>query len=406
MVSRKVKLALPCIGADALGMGLKEMQWSAAEIAYAWDVDPSLLPLLLAAHGPIGLGGLSSGVGHGGDILAFEVASMQRVDFLVSGPPCPPFSSIGLRGGACADDREKVFRKVTEMIAHQGRLGAYGFILEMVPGILNSRPHQLGHHNYYDEWLCHLQSVAPMFRVHTWQLQSSDYLPQHRLRLYTVGIHRALAPRHGLVPPSPLRQFADRVDLEDLLHQGLCPIDEGVLTPQQRVNLSVIKQQLVSEPTGPGGSISCFAVDRDPHKLWCSSIRHGFVGTLRTHDELVWLFKADAHGRTVLSRCLHPVERFLLQGFRPEVALFFSKADGMRVSGNSFTVPVITHAFHQLLMCCMTSDTFGFPDVPLPLIHRSRESILDLLHRARLLNMERAGVAVLERELTLLSRRR
>ena len=96
-VSRKVQLALPCIGADALGMGLKEMNWHATEIAYAWDVDPALLPCLISAHGPIGLGGSDSGIGWGGDIMAFDTATMQRVDFVVTGPPCPPFSSIGLR---------------------------------------------------------------------------------------------------------------------------------------------------------------------------------------------------------------------------------------------------------------------------------------------------------------------
>ena len=76
-VSRKVKLALPCIGADALGMGLREMDWSAVEIAYAWDVDPCLLPFLFAAHGPFGLGGSKSGIGWGGDVLTFGVASME-----------------------------------------------------------------------------------------------------------------------------------------------------------------------------------------------------------------------------------------------------------------------------------------------------------------------------------------
>jgi len=34
------------------------------------------LPFLLAAHGPIGLGGPDSGIGWGGDILSFDVASM------------------------------------------------------------------------------------------------------------------------------------------------------------------------------------------------------------------------------------------------------------------------------------------------------------------------------------------
>ena len=94
-VSRKVKLALPCIGADALGMGLKEMNWHGTEIAYAWDVDPALLPCLISAHGPIGLGGSDSGIGWGGDIMAFDTATMQRVDFVSQAPPAPPSARSG-----------------------------------------------------------------------------------------------------------------------------------------------------------------------------------------------------------------------------------------------------------------------------------------------------------------------
>ena len=42
-VSRKVKLALPCIGAHSVGAGLHNVHWQGVEMAYAW-VDASLLP--------------------------------------------------------------------------------------------------------------------------------------------------------------------------------------------------------------------------------------------------------------------------------------------------------------------------------------------------------------------------
>jgi site-specific DNA-cytosine methylase len=230
---------------------------------------------------------------------------MERVDFIVSGPPCPPWSTIGHRR-AENDSRSAVFQKVTELIERQGVLGCHRFIVEMVTGIL-----------------------------------------AHRTR----GAHT--------------------------------------------VQLG---------PIGHRGSICCIAVDRDPHQTWDTGIRqNSVVPTLRTQNELVWLYCESAQGQVVLSRCLHPVERFTLQGFRPEAATFFSKADGIRISGNAFTVPVVTHAFHQLLMCFMHPFSLGLPGVP-PCLHlrtRSQEAAEAVLHRARCVNRERDKIAILEREVAL-----
>ena len=89
-VSRRVTLALPCIGAHALGSGLCDMDWHAAEIAYAWDVDASLLPYLMAVYGPDGLGSSDGGIGWGGDFLSYDISSMKRVDSVITAPPAPP----------------------------------------------------------------------------------------------------------------------------------------------------------------------------------------------------------------------------------------------------------------------------------------------------------------------------
>ena len=160
----------------------------------------------------------------------------------------------------------------------------------------------------------------------------------------------------------------------------------------------VFKQRLASQPIGHGGCnvIHCISMDRDPHQTWGPSTRSdGLVGTLRTQNELLC-------GIPVLSRCLHPLERWALQGFRPEDAAFFSKSDGMRVLGNASSVPVVTHAFQQVLECFLKPSAFGFPDVPCR-IHRSRESdeVERILHRAEMLNLDRSYIAILERLLAL-----
>ena len=240
-----------------------------------------------------------------------------------------------------------------------------------------------------------------MFRLHTWELQTSGYLPQNRTRLYTVGIHRDHTPPYGLLPPAPLGR---RLDLEELLHKGLCPINEEVLSPQQRWNLSVMKQRLLPQLIGSGSPVACISVDRDPDQAFGESTRHdGLVSTLRTQNELLWLFRANAQGQTVLSRCLHPAERFSLQGFRPGIAEHFSKVDGLRVSGNAFSVPIVTHVFHRVLGCFLSSNALGFPGIP-PVVHRFREpeEVELILHRARLVNLERDKLGMLERQVALL----
>ena len=91
---RKLKMALPCIGLDALGVGLRVLDWHDFEITYARDVYSKLAPALLATHGPIGLG--SPGVGIGprfGNLLLMDTRSWERGDVVVAGPPCPPWSA-------------------------------------------------------------------------------------------------------------------------------------------------------------------------------------------------------------------------------------------------------------------------------------------------------------------------
>ncbi len=409
--SWKIRLALPCIGLDSLCTGLREMRFDAFEVLYAYDTDAALLPHLLAVHGPIGLGGPGVGVGRSGDLLRVDVTTWQRVDFLMSGPPCPPWSSIGKR--LCADDvGEKVFEQVTRSIEHQALLGAYGFLIEMVPGMdySSSLASASGEQSYYTKWVERLRRTCPMYHIHTWQMQTSDYLPQNRLRLYTVGVHRDFA-LDGLPPPPAVPRLA-RVNLADVLHRGLCPIDELVLTPQQRANLTAAKRRL-SMVIGRG-TIACISVDRDPSATFGEYLRHdGDVCTLRTQNECLWLYACDGAGRTTLSRCLHPVERLALQGFRPEVALYFSKVDLLRVTGNACSVPVVTAVFRQLVRPFMHLAAFEGPQAvhrPLgPVVHgppgppgpQEWAAGLAKMHR---LNTEREEIALLERESQLLQR--
>ena len=406
-MGRKLKLALPCIGMDALGAGLRELRWDGYEITYGYDVDESLIPILIHLHG----GDVNLNIGHRGDLLACNEEEWSRVDFVISGPPCPSFSSIGSNRAPETDPREAIFQKVTKIIISQGRKRCLGFIMEMVPGIA----HRSREQNYFERWLAELREQAPMFRIDVWPMNSSDYVPQNRPRLYIVGVLSDLLGDAGIPPPMPCATM--RVPLGDVLHKGLLPVDERMLTPQQRHNLSMAKpllrlrllQQgrspLCTPTTGALGRfrppIACFSVDRDSEKQFGLSIRSDdTVPTLRIGNEMLWLLKYSEAGDVIISRCLHPVERLALQGFAPELARHVSKNTLMRITGNSFTVPVVVAVFRQCLVSIAhrRSPATGAFFVPL-LLTRPPSEMASILAKRKRINELRENIAILDAEL-------
>ena len=225
---------------------MQEAGWDSYEVTYAYGTDESLTPALRQLHGEQVF---SFHLGPDGDLLNVDVRTWSRVDFVVTGPPCPPFSTIGPRlTDPREDPRERVFQKVTECIVHQGSLGCWGFVLETVPGISTRTA---GATSYLDTWLSYLHTAAPMFAIRVWPMQSADYLPQNRRRLYVVGMHRSA----GVTPPPPTPPRSLRPTLGELLHKAL-PCDESMLSSQQRTNLrkaipiAMRRSRMASPPTG------------------------------------------------------------------------------------------------------------------------------------------------------------
>ena len=62
----------------------------------------------------------STYIGPSGNLLQVDMENMEDVDVIIAGPPCPPFSSIGSRGGL-NDERAKVFGAVHNMLKNQYR---------------------------------------------------------------------------------------------------------------------------------------------------------------------------------------------------------------------------------------------------------------------------------------------
>jgi hypothetical protein len=147
--------------------------------------------------------------------------------------------------------------------------------------------------------------------------------------------------------------------------------------------------------------VACCSVDRDPEKTFETGTRiDGNVPTLRTTNELLWLVRFDAEGKLVVSRGLHPIERLGLQGFRPELAAVLSKTALLRVTGNSFSVPVVVAVFGQCV-AALRPLVAHEPIARHP--HRSPQEVQAMLKRRKLVNTWRELVGVMEQQLRLAS---
>jgi len=128
----------------------------------------------------------------------------SAVDLVMGGPPCQPFSSGGLRGGA-KDERDMLphFMRAISTIRPQA------FLMENVRGLV------VGDRRYYFDRL--ISDFHALGYNITWRvLNAADYgVPQKRVRLFVVGTRRGVftfpEPTHG-----PNRALA-HVTVRDIL---------------------------------------------------------------------------------------------------------------------------------------------------------------------------------------------
>ena len=90
---------------------------------------------------------------------------------------------------------------VPDLLVDQGWKHSFFFITEQVPGMMSLRSTGSGDcsRSEWDDWIDELKPRAPMWLVFSCMLNTSARLPQNRPRIYTVGLHASLAPRHILL---------------------------------------------------------------------------------------------------------------------------------------------------------------------------------------------------------------
>ena len=113
-------VALLCVGADGGCAGLQQQGWVPGthyQPKYVMDTCGYLRTVAWNLHGSMAAGFRLGAID--GDILTEDIAQWDVVDGVLSGPPCPPWSLIGAKGGE-NDVRALVFRRVTDIIIDQG----------------------------------------------------------------------------------------------------------------------------------------------------------------------------------------------------------------------------------------------------------------------------------------------
>ena len=132
---RPFRLLLPCAGFDAPGFALKAMKIP-FEVVGAWDVGrgPAKVLRSLYPHSVTHTGKQA------GDITKVNPRDLPDAEGIVSGTPCPPWSSAG-KGLAWDDARSSPFLELMNWLSELAckRKCLRFFILENVKGVKSKR---------------------------------------------------------------------------------------------------------------------------------------------------------------------------------------------------------------------------------------------------------------------------
>jgi DNA (cytosine-5)-methyltransferase 1 len=138
-----------------------------------------------------------------------------KIDFIIGGPPCQPFSSASRRAfgvNGTIDARGTLFNEYVRILRE---IQPKGFLFENVYGIVSANKGQ--------DWNMIVTAFKRAgYNIHYKILDAADYgAPQHRARLIIVGLKENLnyefpLPNHGPDSPDKLKYFSAQEALEGL----------------------------------------------------------------------------------------------------------------------------------------------------------------------------------------------
>lgn len=266
------------------------------------------------------------------DLLTRDNANAPQVDVYVAGWPCQPNSTAGTRRGK-ADPRSDVFLGCARYIDQRN---PKVYVLENVPGLLT-----VGRGEMWNHVMKTLRDCGDIgYYIHSSILNTEDHgVPQHRKRLYIVGIRSDV-----LCAPFTWPEALPAVSLHSVL-------DDAELDEVQR-SLSRTCQRNVNRETArlkrQGGKPSqhSFVIDIDSSANWCSVML----------DRSPCVTRSRPYGFWLTDRCRRMTQREMLklQGMAPlaknlaNEKVVSDRQLGMMI-GNAMSQNVLERLFVQIL---------------------------------------------------------
>ena len=287
-----------------------------------------------------------------GNILEVHLADLDlEADGVISGPPCPPFSSFGRRLVEI-DPRSSVFLQVAQWIVHLARFGRLSFwIIENVCGI---RKRKNGDASSFADWFIEgMKSEMP----DGWEVQTVEHnsidccVPQSRPRVFMIGTSGAMraSPRQRRILAAP-RVRSPPVDIASFLDPIESPGDLDALTTRQQINLMEYLDSFQSS-LEPGSLYAIVDVERDPVRRVESTYSIGCVRTLRTNMSRLWVLPRGQAVHIIgnVGRLFSKDERCRSAGVVPSSLTCLTNADVHKAIGNTIPVPLIGTVMYPVL---------------------------------------------------------
>jgi len=255
-----------------------------------------------------------------GDVTKIALESLDKsADALIAGPPCVAFSTIGLTLGAL-DPRSSIFVCVMHWAIYLATHGQLQFfVFENVMGILYKSK---GMPPFADWVVTEFgKALPPGWTVEVRIHNAIDCrLPQNRRRVFIVGTSpRMRASRfQARILQQPLQNLL-RMDITAVIDRESKPADFENCTLKQKMN--ILTQQDTFLKIRHDGScdasmseVAVIDASRDPTGSFDKDLTVGWMRTLRTNNQDVWLLPSGkwitilgkrTRNKTVITRIPH-----------------------------------------------------------------------------------------------------